>query len=107
MICWFETAVGKMAVIFVGAEIVRSIITEWSGVVAPHAKREIHTINYENENINYAKGVQIGRFAMGSTIICLFEKNKIEFADNLHQEMAVKMGQKMAVVKEKKKKTTA
>jgi phosphatidylserine decarboxylase len=98
VVCLFDTALGKMAVILVGAAIVRSIETVWAGVVAPNKSSEIVTTTYENEDISFAKGDEIGKFMMGSTVICLFEKNKIQFAD-LVPESHVLVGQKMAQTK--------
>ena len=99
VVCLFETAIGKMAVVFVGAAIVRSIVTAWAGTVAPASKAEISTETYEKQNISFAKGDEIGKFMMGSTVICLFEKNKIEFADGLECEQITRVGQKMAQAK--------
>ena len=95
VICIFETAIGKMAVVFVGATIVRSISTSWAGIVAPSTIREASVTDYSNRNITFSKGDEIGRFTMGSTVICLFEKDKIDF-ENLELESHVLMGEKMA-----------
>jgi phosphatidylserine decarboxylase len=97
VVCLFETECGKMAVVFVGATIVRSIITSWAGVVAPNRSSQITTFDYRQQNIQFAKGDEIGRFMMGSTVICLFEKNKTAFIDTLENEQPVRMGQKMGI----------
>lgn len=102
VVCIFETDAGKMAVILVGAAIVRSISTSWAGIVAPAKNCEPSISEYAKQNIKYNKGEEIGRFFMGSTVICLFEKNKINFAESLTAEQSVKVGQKMAHVSEKK-----
>ena len=96
VVCIFETPLGKMAVIMVGATIVRSISTAWEGTVAPSAGGEPTVYEYAKQNFKYDKGEEIGRFFMGSTVICLFEKEKIKFADNLTAEQEVKMGEIMA-----------
>ncbi|MBR1600140.1 MAG: phosphatidylserine decarboxylase [Alphaproteobacteria bacterium] len=96
VVCLFETEIGKVAVVLVGAAIVRSISTAWSGTVAP-AKSCKPTINdYSKQKFVYDKGEEIGRFFMGSTVICLFEKDKIIFNDSLASEQKVKIGEKMA-----------
>lgn len=95
VVCLFETAIGKMAVVFVGAAIVRSISTDWAGVVAPSNSGDISVEDYTYNNFQYEKGEEIGRFFMGSTVICMFEKNKIKF-ENIEPEQEVKVGQKMA-----------
>ena len=96
VVCLFETAIGKMAVILVGAAIVRSIGTVWAGTVAPAKSGEPSVTEYDKQNFKYDKGEEIGRFFMGSTVICLFEKDKIEFAKGLTEQQSVKVGEKMA-----------
>lgn len=95
VVCLFDTECGKMAVIMVGAAIVRSIQTSWAGIVAPNKSKEIKTFDYRKQNLSFSKGDEIGRFMMGSTVICLFAKNKIKFAD-LKAEQHVLMGSPMA-----------
>ncbi len=99
VVCLFETVAGKMAVVFVGAAIVRSIVTAWAGTVAPARKAEISTKIYDKQDISFAKGDEIGKFMMGSTVICLFEKNQIEFSGGLTREQKTRVGQKMALIK--------
>lgn len=98
VVCLFETAVGKMAVILVGATIVRSISTAWAGIVAPNTFGSIATETYEKKKITFEKGDEIGRFMMGSTVICLFEKDKIQFNENLKTQEHIMMGTPMASV---------
>ena len=95
VVCLFETALGKMAVVFVGAAIVRSIYTVWAGTVAPHKSGKISVKKYNSDDLTFEKGEEIGKFLMGSTVICLFEKNKISF-EKLEPEQKVKVGEKMA-----------
>ena len=96
VVCLFETKIGKMAIVFVGATIVGSISTEWNGIVAPNGSREVHITTYEKEDWEYAKGAQIGKFLMGSTVICLFEKDAVEFAEGLCCEQKTRVGIRMA-----------
>lgn len=108
VVCLFKTDLGMMAVIMVGAAIVRSIQTQWAGIVAPNKSKIIKTFNYSKRNISFRKGDEIGRFMMGSTVICLFEKNKITF-DDLKLEDHVLMGSPMgsvAIKSQKRKKSS-
>ncbi|MCQ2735505.1 MAG: phosphatidylserine decarboxylase, partial [Alphaproteobacteria bacterium] len=98
VVCLFDTALGKMAVVFVGAMIVRSITTAWAGIVAPRESRDVYSVDYGQKNITYAKGEEIGKFTMGSTVICLFEKGKINF-ENLILENHINMGEAVAKCK--------
>ena len=104
VVCIFDTPCGKMAVILVGATIVRSITTKWAGVVAPNASKTIKSWDYKKESISFHKGDEIGKFTMGSTVICLFEKGKISFSDHIRLEQHVLVGQAMANISSKKKK---
>lgn len=95
VVCLFETELGKMAVVLVGAAIVRSIMTTWAGVVAPNRSSEIVTFDYREQSISLNKGDEIGRFLMGSTVICLFENGKVLLDTSLQNEQQVRMGQRM------------
>lgn len=98
LVCIFETNHGRMAVVFVGATIVGSIETVWGGIEAPtkNSKREVKVTSYEDQNLIYQKGDEIGRFLFGSTVICCFEKGKIEFDSTLMPENTTLMGQQIA-----------
>ncbi len=98
VVCLFDTVAGPMAVVLVGAAIVRSIETKWAGVVAPNKLGQIETNFYEPKDIHFNKGDEIGKFMMGSTVICLFAKDAVKIAD-IALETHVNMGQKMAEVK--------
>ena len=105
VVCLFETPIGKMAVILVGAAIVRSIATVWAGTVAPSKSGEPTVTEYQKQDFEYEKGEEIGRFFMGSTVICLFEKDAVSFAANLAPDQGVKVGQIMAKTANKSQET--
>lgn len=96
VVCLFETSIGKMAVILVGATIVRSIAMNWCGIVAPQKTDAPTVTEYNARNLNYQKGDEIGKFMMGSTVICLFEKDKVKFEQSLSEKRHINMGSKMA-----------
>ena len=95
----FETSVGKMAVVMVGATIVRSISTSWAGVVTPNSWGELAETTYDEQEISFAKGAEIGKFMMGSTVICLFEKGALKFNDDLSSGTPTVVRTKMAETK--------
>ena len=99
VVCFFNTEIGRMAVIFVGATIVRSISTAWDGTVAPNRNKDIAVSEYASRNLNFAKGDEIGKFFMGSTVICLFEKDKIQFNEDMQSGQPTRMGMQMATLK--------
>jgi len=90
--CFFETPNGPVAMILVGAIFVASIETVWHGIITPPTRRGMQTWHYENK-VKLAKGDEMGRFNMGSTVIVLFPKDKMQWAEGLTAESHVQMGQ--------------
>ena len=95
----FDTPVGKVAIVLVGATIVASIETVWAGNITPPAGKTVQHWQYEDEDIRLSKGEEMGRFKLGSTIVVCFEPNAVEF-DDLQAGMITRLGQPFAVVKE-------
>lgn len=101
LICLFDTEVGPMAVVLVGAMIVAGIDTVWAGQVCPSkGMREIQETNFENQSpaIELPLGGEIGRFRLGSTAIVLFPHGTIEFENSLNATSSVAMGQLLGQV---------
>ncbi|NOY67221.1 MAG: phosphatidylserine decarboxylase [Gammaproteobacteria bacterium] len=93
----FDTAAGPMAVILVGAVNVGSIETVWAGRITPPYGSKVTETNYENKDvIQLDKGAELGRFNMGSTVILLFAKNKVEWLSSLAHADKVQMGEVIA-----------
>lgn len=87
----FETEVGKMALVLVGAIFVSSIETVWHGVVTPPTIQSVREWHYETNAPVLEKAQEMGRFNMGSTIIILFENNKVAWDAELIAGKAVKL----------------
>lgn len=80
----FDTEIGKMAMVLVGATIVASIETKWAGTVSPPAGKNVQHWQYPSEGDNAVfikKGEEMGLFKLGSTIVACFEPDMLEFAD--------------------------
>jgi phosphatidylserine decarboxylase len=96
VIALFDTDIGPMAVIMVGAIFVASIDTVWAGTVTPVHQR-ISRWDYPPTSrakaITLDKGEEMGRFNMGSTVILLFGKDAVEWEEELTPGAKVKMGQ--------------
>jgi phosphatidylserine decarboxylase len=96
VIALFDTDIGPMAVILVGAIFVASIDTVWAGTVTPVHQR-ISSWNYPPTSrakaITLNKGEEMGRFNMGSTVILLFGKDAVEWMENLSPGKQLKMGE--------------
>ncbi len=97
VICFFNNdTIGRFAVVLVGATIVASIATVFAGTVAPKCGKEITIYDYTKDNIVIEKGEELGKFMLGSTVICVFENKKIKLAKGLAPSIPVKMGTQMA-----------
>lgn len=101
LVCLFNTAVGPMAVILVGAMIVAGIDTVWAGEVCPiPGKREIQITDYSNQvpAVQLPLGGELGRFRLGSTAIVLFQHGTMKFESSLEATSSVAMGQLLGQV---------
>lgn len=88
VVCWFDCAFGPVAVVLVGALNVSSISTVSLGEIISGAAREWR----EPQPVPYAKGAEIGRFNLGSTVILLFPKGTVRWSGALQTGDAVLMG---------------
>jgi phosphatidylserine decarboxylase len=89
----FDTEAGPMALVLVGAIFVASIETVWHGVVTPPAGKAVRTWHYPEFPPTLARGQEMGRFNMGSTIIVLFGENAVRWSDSLTAGTQVRMGE--------------
>ena len=89
-----------MVQILVGATIVGSIETVWSGCVNTCREGVIKRWVYPELNSEGAvflkKGEEMGLFKLGSTVINLFEPNKVTFNSSLIPGYATRMGELLA-----------
>lgn len=92
----FDTDIGPMAVVLVGAIIVAGIETVWDGQLAPMGSRETQTSLYPYQNIQLEKGAEMGRFKLGSTAIILFAKDKIRWEAQFVAGATTRVGVKLA-----------
>jgi phosphatidylserine decarboxylase len=91
VVCLFSTPTGPMAMILVGAINVAAIETVWHGLVTPPKGKKVSEFNYDHTEKNFAKGEEMGRFNMGSTVI-LLTTDKVQW-DNLQAQQTLRMGQ--------------
>jgi phosphatidylserine decarboxylase len=100
VICLFSTDFGPMAQILVGATIVGSIETVWSGTVTPPREGIIKRWHYPQANDDNAvvllKGQEMGRFKLGSTVVTLFAKGGVTLNDRLHARAITRVGERLA-----------
>ncbi|MGL5949270.1 MAG: archaetidylserine decarboxylase [Aeromonas sp.] len=100
VVATFSTAFGPMALVLVGATVVASIETVWAGNVAPTPLNDVTRWDYTGEEaISLTKGAEMGRFKLGSTVVCLFGQGMLEaFASHLAHGVTTRMGQPFARV---------
>lgn len=88
MVCLFDTELGRMAVVLVGAMIVAGIETVATGKVKPSGRIELN-----QHDLFLEKGAELGRFYLGSTAVVLFEENKMQWDAAFGANSAVVMGE--------------
>ena len=99
VICVFDTEFGKMIQILVGATITASISTIWAGVINPPRPNEIKTWDYNDNTVKLTKGQEMGAFQLGSTVINLFQADRVKLADNLDVDAVTRVGEVLAYKK--------
>lgn len=98
VIAFFDTPAGPMAMVMVGAIFVSSIETVWYGEVTPPRHNQIRQWQYSDNKQQYKKNDEMARFNMGSTIVMLYGKDKVTWAENLAAGDAVQYGQVIAKI---------
>lgn len=97
LVCEFKSQqIGHFSVIFVGAMLVAGIETVWGGMEKP-GPGAVREYDYSEQNIQFAKGDEIGRFKFGSTVILLFPENRISLENNIQALNSIKMGEKIGL----------
>lgn len=96
LVCLFETQYGPMAVILVGAIFVGSMQTVWSGQVTPPYRSESQSKLYDDNAVKLARGDELGRFNMGSTVIVLMPPSAPELQASWQSGDKVRLGQALS-----------
>ena len=90
----FETELGPMVLVLVGAIFVGSMETVWQGMITPDYGKQIeHWAYQEHDPISLQKGEEMGRFNMGSTVVMLMPEQCSSFLAALKAGDVVRMGQ--------------
>lgn len=92
---------GHFVLVLVGATIVGSMATVWhqakGGIVNPPRLPNIHTWEYRDKSIMLKQGDEMGRFLLGSTVVMLFQKERIQFNPAWQPSMPVQLGSLMGL----------
>lgn len=101
LVLLFEGPVGAFAVIFVGALNVGSMATVWHGDVTPRRPRRCCALPLPPESDRFrARGAEIGRFNMGSTVILLFAHDRATLDARLVSGSVLRMGEQIGQIHE-------
>ncbi len=94
LMVYADTAVGKLAVVLVGAHCVGSISLAFHDMVTNRPGEGPRRIDLDRP-VELAKGAELGVFEMGSTTVLLFEPGAVEF-DLPEPGLPVRLGQRIA-----------
>ena len=92
LVCWFETAVGPLAMVLVGAFNVATMSTAWHGEVKAPGNRP-RRWPYEKNQYRYRRGDEIARFNLGSTVVMVLAERRLRWVDDLTAAGAIRMGE--------------
>jgi phosphatidylserine decarboxylase len=95
VVCWFDTARGPMVLVLVGATIVGSMATVWHGVVNPPRPGQVRRWDYAGQSVELARGAEMGRFLLGSTVVLLWPHGTLRFNPGWAPGGAIRMGEAM------------
>lgn len=97
LIAIFDTEIGPLAMVMVGAMIVAGIETVFDAVVTPPTS-ELSMTDYSDQNIRLNKGDEMGRFMLGSTVVLCFAKEVMEWLPGFDAGSPLLMGQGLGQV---------
>lgn len=98
--CGFDAGGLPFGLILVGALNVGSMATVWHGDVTPRRHREVTALPVTDllAPTNLAKGDEMARFNMGSTVILLLPPGAVAWNDTLVAGQTVRMGERIGTL---------
>ena len=100
VVCVFESEWGPFVLVLVGATVVGSMATVWHGVVNPPRPGKVREWAYEADAVTLARGAEMGRFLLGSTVVLLFPRSfgatPVRFNPTWVAGRSIRMGEAMA-----------
>ena len=93
LVCHFEGPRGPFVVAMVGAILVSGITTVWGGQVVPPYARGIMRHDWRGWGVRLARGAEMARFEMGSTVIVLSPSARM--GPDLAGESVIRVGQRL------------
>lgn len=98
LICHFQGEQGRFVVALVGAMLVSGVETVWGGVEIPPYASRIQRRDWRGKGVRLARGAEMGRFNMGSTVILLLPAAVGGVDMGLQPEQPVRMGRRLGHV---------
>jgi phosphatidylserine decarboxylase len=95
VVCVFDSAHGPFVLALVGATIVGSMATAWHGVVNPPRPGQLREWRYDDKDLRYRQGDEMGRFLLGSTVVMLFPKGALKFNPDWAPQRPIRLGERM------------
>ncbi len=91
---FFETELGPMAMVLVGATIVGAIGTAWHGDIKRTNKKVVFDYSQQETPYILEQGEEMGLFKLGSTVILLFAQGaKMQWESRLKAGSSIRFGQ--------------
>jgi phosphatidylserine decarboxylase len=97
--CVFDTAVGPLAVVLVGALFVGSMSLAWAPRVRPAVRRGPTDLAVHEPIIALDRGAELGWFNMGSTVVAMFGPAGPALDAGIAAGRSVRVGQRLALAR--------
>ncbi len=99
LVAVFDTRAGALAMVMVGALFVSGLETVWSGPVSPpHRRGEPGPLQRPDTPRHFARGAEVGRFNMGSTVILLATPGVLQWDPQLQPGRSLRMGDAIGIL---------
>ncbi|OHC62334.1 MAG: phosphatidylserine decarboxylase [Rhodocyclales bacterium GWA2_65_19] len=95
VVCVFDGEQGPFVLVLVGATIVGSMATVWHGVVNPPRPGQLREWRYEDQQLLFKQGEEMGRFLLGSTVVMLFPQGTLQFNAEWSPQREIRLGENM------------
>lgn len=93
LVCYFDTRVGPMALVMVGAFLVTGIETIW------RARQPMDELRTTAHSLTVHRGDEIGRFTLGSTVIVVLPRVAIEPDPALCKNRRIRVGNALGLLR--------
>jgi len=96
LVCVFDCAHGPFVLVLVGATIVGSMATTWHGVINNPRAGRVCDWRYDDQDIAFEQGQEMGRFLLGSTVVLLWPNVPLQFNPAWQAGAAIRLCEAMA-----------